>query len=233
MRPHLLALIMIAAIVIVACAPAQTAQAPEPQKIGETGPSAAAAQPEDTPLLRRENADIRAMVDKQTGVKSITFDVATLPDMGAWATYYVRGDKALVEPASPIAMSGWSADTVYVDFTAKTAEARCVKFSGCKNDHRAATVDFARYDIELPTQWGDRVVYGERTGGVTFNSRQVTVVRWEEDGKTFEAYIDPFYGVVHRVAVLDLSTDPPTIKGGYEYRDIVYNTVKAEDVVAS
>jgi len=231
MRSYLLALIIIAAVVLIACAPAQTA--PPEQKLGEIGPSVVATEDDDTPILRRENADLRDMVEKQSAVKSVSFDVATLPDMGAWAKYYVRGDKAKVIPASAIDMNGWTADTVYVDFTAKTAEAYCIELSSCKKENRAATVDFARYDIELPTQWGDRVVYGERTGGVTFNSRQVTVVRWEENGKTFEAYIDPFYGVMHRAAVLDLSKDPPAVIGGYEYRDITYNTVKAEDVVAS
>ncbi len=233
MRPYLLALIMIAAIFIVACAPAQTAQTPEPQKIGETGPSRVAAEPEDTPLLRRENEDVRKIVDKQSGVKSMTFDIATLPDMGAWATYYVRGTKARVEPASLLKLDGWSADVVYVDFAAKTAIARCVELTGCKKEGRSANVDFARYDVELPSDWGERAVYGERTGGVTFNSRQVTVVRWEEDGRTLEVSLDPFYGVAHRIAVLDLSKDPPAVIGGYEYRDIVFNTVTESDVTPS
>ena len=60
--------------------------------------------------------------------------------------------------------------------------------------------------------------------------RPTTVVRWEEEGKTFEAYIDPFYGIAQRVAVLDLTTEPPKIMGGYEYLEVTYNKVTVDVV---
>ena len=222
------ALLIALAVILTACAPVADVAIPEPTI---TGPSPA-AEPTDDAILRAANAEIVQIVEKSAGVRSIVFDVANLPDKGAWATYRVRGSKARVDIVTPIPMEGWSADTIYLDLDAKTAEARCIALTGCKKENRRASTGYGPYGIVFPLDWGDRAVYGERTGTVTFNDRPTAVVRREEEGKTFEAYIDTFYGAAQRVAVLDLGTEPPTIIGGYEYRNMAYNTVAEADVTA-
>ncbi len=230
-----LALCIIALALLAACAPAAQEPAapgvPAREPTARTGPTPEAAEADNQPLLRTKNAEIEAMVEKSSGVKSISFDVASLPDKRAWATYHVRGTKARVDLVDDLLMNGnWYADYIYLDLEKGTAEARCIDIAACKDEPHSGAVPFDRYDIELPQDWGSRVVYGEKTGGVTYNSRQTTVVRWEEDGKTFEAYLDPFYGIAQRVAVLDLTTEPPKITGGYEYLEVTYNKVTAETV---
>lgn len=225
---HFLALFLLSIILLSSCAPAE--EPTVPQEPTRTGQSPNAADDGDS-LLLVKNGEIEKIVDKSASVKSMVFDIANLPDKGAWATYNVRGTKARVDLVTPIDMVGWSADTVYLDYEARTAAARCIELAGCKDEGRGGALPFDDYGVELPTSWSDRLVYGEKTGTATFNDRQTTVVRWEEEGgRTFEAYLDPFYGTVQRVAVLDLAQEPPAVIGGYEYRNLAHNTLLESDV---
>ncbi len=231
----LLAIFLI--IFVVACAPPQAqqpAQAP-PQAAPAQNASAPQAPAIDKPLvgadtLRTPNAQTEQLLARSGQVKSVSFVPAALPGKTGKDTYYVVGNRTKVKLSAYRTMNGWSADTVYADLAARTANAYCINPSVCKGEQKGV-VDFSQYDVPTPQSWLDDIRYGEKTGSLQFEGRPVVVVRWEKDGKYYEAYLDSYFGIPHRVAIAT-DADMQRIVGGYEYQTLAINSATADDVKA-
>lgn len=185
--------------------------------------------------LRTPNEQITSLYSRSDQVKSLSFTaVRIFTKDGALqgdtiGIYEIHGEKARVEPPGLISMGGWSADFVFVDFAAGTAEAHCLELPGCRDEPRVGLVPYARYGIPLPAEWQDEISYGELAGSLQYNDRPTRVVRWEDGGLYWEAYLDQYYGYPMRV-VSARDAQRTDIAEGWEYRSIAFNGVRQERV---
>jgi hypothetical protein len=220
-------------VLLVACAEKPAAI---PALDGDTGP---AVEQDDTtppqaaaevkPAEDKEDPAVLALFSKQPQVKSYSFDVAVLPDRSSSHQYFVKGDKVKIEPVTQLSFSGQPLEVVYLDRTAKTATGYCVRSGTCKN-LEGMPLDYDEWNIVLPQEWIGQIKYGEKTGTLTFFNKQVTRVRYQADGKYYEAYVDNYYGMPQRVAIAS-NPEMKTIVGGYEYRNMAFNMLEDSDVV--
>jgi hypothetical protein len=197
-------------------------QPPTPQQESQTGVQ---AQPEP----RKENPEVVKYLQRNDLVKSYSFAVALLPDKRGAGVYYVKGDKIRIEPVRELQRSA-DYDVIFLDMTAKTAAGYCLPRQGCVDENYAIPLSYDDWIIVLPSQWLEQIRYGTRTTGFTFYDKPVHVIRYQADGKYYEVYIDNYFGYPQRVAI---STDErmTNIIGGYEYRQMAFNTVKDSDLV--
>jgi hypothetical protein len=162
-------------------------------------------------------------------VKSYSFGLAELPDKRGGHQYYVRGNKVKIDPIQSIVREA-DIDVVFLDTTAKTAVAYCIDSTGCDTPNDPMAQRYGDWDIVLPEEWIEQAKYGKITKSLTFLSRPVTVVQYGADGKYYEVYIDNYFGYPLRVAIAT-DAEMTNIIGGYEYRDMAFNSIKDTDVV--
>ncbi len=205
--------------------PAAPSQAEAPAAPAETPPAA----PQMDPALR-------ALLDKASGVTSMTFVYAPI-EMGPTSaivnpgdTYLVRGDKARVDVVLPHSYDASTAvNTVYLDLAQKTAIGFCDdSITGCPREGEQRPAAYGDYAITLPTDW--QVPASARIiGSRQFGSREVQIVRYQAGGKRYETYIDQFFGVPLRIGIY-ADSDYSQLVGGVEYQDAGFNNVKTSDV---
>ena len=185
--------------------------------------------------LRQPNPEVTQYFSRQDQVRSFSFIPAVYyKDRGLTETdvrgeFLVYEDKARADLFPVEGMGGWTADTVFIDYSDETAMAYCVDVKSCKDQQKKTRVDFDAYSVPLPKSWIDSVQYGEVTGRVTLNSRTSIVVDWEADGLYWRATVDTYYGIPMRVFG---ASDPEItdIVTGVDYRGIAFNNVKESDV---
>ncbi|HEX2557019.1 MAG TPA: hypothetical protein VHK86_01735, partial [Nitrososphaera sp.] len=189
-----LILMLLACMLVAACAPkeAPAPATPEPTAAQPT-PKPAEPVPEAKPDTRIVNDDISKIMQKADSVKSFSFTVAKLPDRSSSDTYYVKGTKIRIDPVRKL-YRDMDIDVVYLDTVAKTATGYCLPTKGCTAKNVARSLNYDDWIVPLPPQWMDQAKYGKTAGSLTFYSRPVTKVKYQVDGKYYEAYIDNYYG---------------------------------------
>ena len=111
-------------LVLVACTPASKTQdnaQAEPATPKTTTQTAATAEP---PGLRA-NPDVVKLLERNSQVKSYSFDLAELPDRRGSHTYYVKGDHVKVIPIDPVVIGSTGVKEIYLDLAAETASGHC------------------------------------------------------------------------------------------------------------
>jgi hypothetical protein len=232
---RLLPVLVILALVADACSTQNATTAPPP---ATPPPSQQTPTPpvqnSTVPVLpsvqnQAQNPETVKLLDNIAKVKSYSFDVAFLPDARARYHYDVRGGKAKVTPSEVMTVAGRPVDVIYLDFAAQSAAGYCTKPGICADTKIGVPMSFAEYNITLPTEWVGMLTYGEKDGTLTFYDAPVTVVKGRRGNQYYEAYVQNFYGMPMRVA---FSADPEmtSITGGYEYRNMAFNTIRESDV---
>ena len=226
---------MLALLLLVACSQS-TPQATGTVKT-DTTPTAPVTAQEETQTAVEAEPDTNAgdpatlkLFERNSQVKSYKFDLAPLPERIGTHTYYLRGNKVAIDPLSNDGYStGPRFDKVYLDLEAMTATAYCVDDRTCRSTPGPHDLPFEEWTIIYPHEWIEQIKYGRKISSLTFENKPVSVVRYEADGKYYEAYIDNYFGYPQRIAI---ATDPEmeNIIGGYEYRAMGFNTITEADV---
>jgi len=182
------------------------------------------------PETTSANPDIVKMFDRLSQIKSYSFTIANLPDMGGRHTYSIKGDKIRIDVLQGLYEAGGDIDVVFLDTTKKTAAGYCLQSASCDTPNNAVTMDYDKWMVVPPTEWVSQIKTGTKSGSLTFFNRPVTKVKYSAGGKYYEAYIDNYYGMPLRIAI---ATDKEMTKivGGYEYRTMAFNTVKDDQIV--
>lgn len=218
---------------VIACAKGTT-PADTVGTTGNTDTGTPQAAPQDVakaePTVNKGDPEVIKLFDRQPQVKSYSFDVVKFPSKVATATYKVRGDGVRIETVEDIAVADEVMDFIFLNKTAKTATGYCERGGGCDDANQAYSLEYSRFDIVYPHEWIPQIKYGQKVGSLTYDNKPVTRIKYQADGKYYEAYVDNYYGMPQYVAI---ASDPEMTKivGGYEYRNMGFNNVKDTDVV--
>lgn len=236
---HLFAILMIG-VVLFGCAQQRVYQdgandnanpqsAPVPDSAapigGKTGPDVA-----ETKRLTEPNPAIVKLLARNGQVKSYSFDVALLPDKRGGSSFAVKGDNVLVTPLNEQTIQT-GADAIFLDLVARTATGYCVRGEGrCDDPNAPIAMDFNEWSVPLPPSYLDDIQYGEIIGSLTYFNKPVTRIKYQRGALYYEAYIDNYFGYPQRVAIAS-DAEMTNIIGGYEYRNMAFNSVRDNQVV--
>lgn len=166
--------------------------------------------------------DVKELLTEGKDVKSIFYKYKGPETSANYYDFYVKGDKVKYIPDKEIKSLDEedSYNAVYLDKAEKTAEAYCDDRQ-CRYKGKKADLDYAKYNILIPSEWADKITSAEKVGEEKIEKRSTWKIE-ANDGMTL--WVDTFYGVPLQVMQND---------NKYEFAQMAFNTLKDSDVVFS
>ncbi len=174
------------------------------------------------------NPDVVKLYARQGQIKSYSFDLAKLPDRRGYAEYFIKGDNVRIAPPKE-SVSELRVDFIYLNLATNTAVGYCAKSGSCTDPNSPIPLSYSDWSIPLPISWADDAQYGKVAGTLNFFNRPITKVQYQKGALYYEVYIDNYFGYPLRVAIAN-DPDFKDIVGGYEYRNIAFNSLQDKDV---
>ncbi len=150
------------------------------------------------------NPKIAALLVNKNIIPNIVYEYSRPPEDPKIYTYYIKGDKARIDlpRINYIPKGEVRLDVVYLDIAAKKAVAYCEEKGVCPDRNAAYNQDFDEYYFRNPYDWLEDVQDdAEIVGTEQISTRDVTHIKYDEDGTTTEIWIDEFYKVPLEVKV--------------------------------
>src|SRR3989338_1568557 len=209
--------LMILAIVILAIG-CQKEQPAVPVQLPpvEAQPEQTVAEPNVTKPLP---AQFLQLVDKVKSLDSFSYNYRS-PDNKLERQFFVKGSLIkIVLPQMNIEEQGKFYNTIYINASAKRAEAYCIGYSKCEG--RTGKIKDLKYDetyIDTPVDWLSKAASAEEKGQGQIEGRNA--IFFQTDKGKFE--VEKFYGFLYRVEQEEKA---------WEFSDASFNSVKNEDVL--
>ncbi|KYK25204.1 hypothetical protein AYK26_06315 [Euryarchaeota archaeon SM23-78] len=173
-------------------------------------------------IIDEKAQELFAKINKANNVQ---FSYVESPRVLPENTYYATRTKMKVALETKVRFSKEdSFDTVYLDLVELTAVAYCESRDKelCPDRDKAYRVAFDDYYVETPFEWLAKITKANLTGkSQSIEGRNAIEVMFEVKGEPGVMFVDSYFGVPLEV----------TFKGKkYEFRDIVINEVKSQDL---
>ncbi|PIN76054.1 hypothetical protein COV18_01370 [Candidatus Woesearchaeota archaeon CG10_big_fil_rev_8_21_14_0_10_37_12] len=145
-------------------------------------------------------------------------------------TYQVRGNKIKIKKyESDRYVREGEFDTQYIH----EGIACCEKLSRCKShntDNTNKKFELGEiYTPKTPTDWIKEITNDAKVlGQEVFDERSVTHIKYANNGRTTEMWLDNSYGAPHKVTVTDSNDNLIT----YRFNDLTFNSLKDKDFEA-
>lgn len=223
-----------------AAVPVPEPELPEPELLPVPAPEKVASEPEEQepsyPSSASGYADQRVadLFERHKKTESYSFYYATselwnlLRDQ-----YFIKGSRIKIKLYEP---NQWNRrsyfDTVYLDTTAKTAEAYCEsrERERCTDNTKKSDVLYDDYTIRTPTDWLLSIPSNAQViGGEQVEDRAAIVVDYPRaDGATVRISVDKFSGTPIMVQVYQ--GDVENLIERYLFKEISVNSVKTSEM---
>ena len=174
---------------------------------------------------------IQAILEKaDTIVESYAFLYALPPSdiSGSWV--HIKGTKMKIDLKETSVYGGENyIDTIYVDFTAKTAAGYCEdsRIGACANRSKKTDLVFEEYNLKTPYQWLKEIPVARKIADQLIWDREADVLEHIDNETTYKYWIDKFSGIPVKIHIKELGKD----KVIYEFRHLSINHLKDSDVV--
>ena len=199
---------------------AEPASPPAPTTIAEVDKPAESLSPELEALLGKADEKVKNIKGRSGGYQ---FLYAPPPGNLARDTWFIKGNKIVVRLYEEnVVQAGINYDTIYLDTSAKTAEAYCEdeRSPRCPDKNKQFSVDYNEVIIKTPYQWMKEIKTGEIVSGEMLWDRKVEVVEYTEGNTVYKQWIDGFSGLPVKVRI---GRGPDAEE--YQFRDLAVNTV--------
>lgn len=234
MKLSYLVIVLLLGALVLGCAQQPSYQTPDKVDTaapvgGKTGPDLSGDTPGDAPQAEPNPAIVK-LLERNGQVKSYSFDVANLPDKRGGSSFAVKGTAVRITPLNELSTKT-GADAIFADTATRAIAGYCIRGeSRCDNPNTAIPLDYDEWMVPLPPSYLEDIKYGEIIGTLTFFNKPVTRIKYQRGALYYEAYLDNYFGYPQRVAI---ASDPEMtdIVGGYEYRNMAFNSVKDDQVV--
>ena len=194
---------------------------PAPTTITEVDKPAESLSPELEALLGKADEKVKNIKGKSGGYQ---FLYAPPPGNLARDKWFIKGNKIVVKLYEENVVQAYlNYDTIYLDTSAKTAEAYCEdkRSPRCPDKNKQFSVDYNEVIIKTPYQWLKEIKTGEIVSGEMLWDRKVEVVEYTEGNTVYKQWIDGFSGLPVKVRIKRSGQDPEE----YQFRDLAVNTV--------
>ena len=191
-----------------------------PTTITEVDKPAESLSPELEALLGKADEKVKNIKGKSGGYQ---FFYAPPPDNLARDMWFIKGNKIVVKLYEEnVVQADLNYDTIYLDTSAKTAEAYCEdeRSPRCPDKNKQFSVDYNEVMIKTPYQWLKEIKTGEIVSGEMLWDRKVEVVEYTEGNTVYKQWIDGFSGLPVKVRI---GRGPDAEE--YQFRDLAVNTV--------
>lgn len=167
--------------------------------------------------------EVQGVLDKRSKVTGYKYLYYGPPNPGFGLEFRVLGSKARLYLGTLSKLAdGKTYDTVYLDLAAKSAVAYCESVS-CTNKG-SLDVNFDDYYLQTPADFASSVAGAKLRNYELLYQRKTAVIIFEDTkGMNGTMWLDTVYGMPVKVQ---------TNGTGYEYREIAFNTVAGDEVVA-
>jgi len=189
---------------------------------------------EDTeePAAVSEDPKVKSLLsvaDKK--VKSYVYNYNEPPLNAGADEWSVYGDKVKIRlDRSDFNMVTYDYNTIYLDKAEKKAVGYCFgSESECPDGEIMYTVDYEFWVRDTPHEWLDKIVAGVKGGSKTIDGRTVISVSYDDNGKTYEVWVEEYNGLPLRIDIFE--DDEPV--GAYNFAHMQYNTLKEDDMTPS
>lgn len=214
-----------------------TPPAPEPKPLPVPAPEPVAAEPElSYPSSASGYADQRIadLFERHKKTESYSFYYATSEFWNLLRDqYFIKGSRIKVKLYEP---NQWNRrsyfDTVYLDITAKTAEAYCesTEQERCTDRTKKGDISYDDYKIRTPTDWLLSIPPNAQVvGGEQVEDRAAIVVEYPRAGGAIvRISVDKFSGTPIMVQVYQ--GDVENLIERYLFKEISVNSVKTSEM---
>ncbi len=174
--------------------------------------------------------DIQKLVDKSEKVDSMEYGYQ---DKNYFTRVYFKGDKMKQDsfPMPDNYKADERYDTAYIDLSENTVEVYCEEKSKCDIEKPDIEVSYSSFVTETPFDVLEDIKGSAKISGtVMFDKKESNIVEYEDDsGKTVKVWVWDYRGIPLKY---EIWKDDEKIKR-VEFRNMVINQVKDEDVVSS
>lgn len=243
MIKKLLVVLLVLAVVLTACKPAQQESSTTTDTESETGPSSVKVYEQDTsdedvdiapaePAQENDPA-VQNLIDKADTVSSVEYFVSKYVEGGVnkFAHVYLKGNKMKqkLELRSGTYEPGEFYDTVYIDLSSRTAVTYCEEYDRCIRDpNEEWSANFDDYLVETPFDVLDTIKSGKKTGTAIFDKKEVMTVEDTYQGRRRIVYLWTYKGLPLRYDIMNAAGGDEEIR--VEYKGMVVNGVKDSEL---
>lgn len=227
MKKLLFVLLIVSLLVLSACAGEKVLKeepAAEPVVEQEVEP---AVEVEEEEAVDCVDPEIRALIDEARDLDQLHYYMRESPYFREQYEVFVKGDKMkVVLPEASKFIRGEYYDTVYLDLITKEAVAYCEDKKRCSDFYEAFDVDYEQYYRQTPVDWTLSLVCAEKVSTENMFSRDVVLVKYTENGKTYNMWLYMFNGMAAKM-IEDIDAADP-VQRTFEMLSM---SVSEEDVV--
>jgi len=192
---------------------------------GDVPPAPVIDEPEEE-VLTEEIKTILGRADDI--VTSYSYLYALPPSDVSGSMIYIKGNKMKIA-LRETSVYGFQdyIDTIYVDFTAKTALGYCedARIQACMNKSKKTVLDFNQYNIKTPYQWLKEIPVAKQFANVIVWDRNADVLEHIEGDTRYTYWIDSFSGIPVKIII-----NTPGEHIINEFRYLSVNYLNDEDV---
>ena len=193
---------------------------------GDVPPAPVIDEPEEE-VLTEEIKTILGRADDI--VTSYSYLYALPPSDVSGGMVYIKGSKMKIK-LKETSVYGYQdyIDTIYVDFTAKTASGYCEdsRIQACANKSKKTVLDFNQYNIKTPYQWLKEILIAKKVANVIVWDRNADVLEHMEGDIRYTYWIDSFSGIPVKIII----NTPNKESVMNEFRHLSVNYLDDEDV---